>query len=389
MNILCIGGFEMPDGNAAAQRVMGNAKAFRDLGYNTFFIGLSKDKESCNVVGEYEGFKYTNFNYPESSKDWFSYLTSIKQYNKYLEKQPAIVIAYNFPSIALNRLRKWCYKKKINIVSDCTEWYEANGNILFKLIKGFDTTYRMKYVHPKLDGIIAISNYLYEYYNEKTQNVIMVPPLVDLSMDKWNSNKLDFQINVSEKLSIIYAGSPGSGNKDRLDLVLNVLSQLKDEGIDNFSFSVIGLTESQYNSSFGTFVPSNISNDVIFKGRLSHKMTLNEIKKAHFNLFLRNDNLANNAGFPTKFVESISCGTPVLTNSTSNIREFIVEGKNGFLISDNSFQTIKETLSKAIRLSRDEITEMKKWCVNSRIFHYKEFTSQFSILIHRLSENKV
>ncbi|MDD2200248.1 MAG: glycosyltransferase, partial [Bacteroidales bacterium] len=90
-----------------------------------------------------------------------------------------------------------------------------------------------------------------------------------------------------------------------------------------------------------------------------------------------------------KFVESISCGTPVLTNSTSNIRDFIVEGKNGFLISDNSFQTIKKTLSKAIRLSRDEITEMKKWCINSRIFHYKYFILKFSILVQRISENKI
>ncbi|MDD4781724.1 MAG: glycosyltransferase [Tissierellia bacterium] len=373
----------MPDRNAAAQRVVGNAKGFRDLGYETFFIGLSKKKELCNVEYEYDGFKFINLKYPESTIDWIFYLTSIKPYNNYLNNRPNIVIAYNFPSIALNRLRKWASKESICLLADCTEWYESKGNILFNIIKGFDTTYRMKYIHPKLDGIIAISNYLYEYYREKTENVIMVPPLVDLSMDKWNCNQLDFTINDSEKVRIIYAGSPGSGNKDRLDLVLSVLSQLKDEGIDNFSFSVIGMTESQYNTAFRTLVPSNISNNVLFKGRLSHKITLNEIKKAHFNLFLRDNNLTNNAGFPTKFVESISCGTPALTNSTSNISDFIVEGKNGFLITDNSIQNIKATLSRAIKLPHEDIYEMKKWCYNSRIFDYKNYISKFSLLIQK------
>ena len=379
----------MPDGNAAAQRVMGNAKAFRDLGYDTFFVGLSKDNESCNVVDEYEGFKYTNFNYPECSKDWFSYLTSIKQYNKYLDKQPDIIIAYNFPSIALNRLRKWTSKKEIYLIADCTEWYEAKGNLLFKLIKGFDSTYRMRYVQPKLDGVITISNFLYDYYRRKLDNVIMVPPLVDLSMEKWSIDKMDFAINSSEKFEIIYAGSPGSGNKDRIDLVLNVLSNLKNEGIDNFSFTVIGLTEDQYNTSFNSSVPSNISNDVSFKGRINHTETLNEIKKAHYFLFLREDNLTNRAGFPTKFVESISSGTPVLTNNTSNITDFIIEGKNGFLISDNSFQKIKESLTKAIKLSKIEINEMKIWCIESKTFNYRNFIPEFDLLIQNLPNNKI
>lgn len=40
--ILYIGGFELPDKNAAAQRVVANAKALRDLNYNVVFIGITK-----------------------------------------------------------------------------------------------------------------------------------------------------------------------------------------------------------------------------------------------------------------------------------------------------------------------------------------------------------
>ena len=36
-SIIYIGGFELPDKNAAAHRVLNNAKIIRELGYEVFF----------------------------------------------------------------------------------------------------------------------------------------------------------------------------------------------------------------------------------------------------------------------------------------------------------------------------------------------------------------
>ena len=41
--ILYIGGFELPDKNAAAHRVLSNAKALRDSGKNVILVGINKD----------------------------------------------------------------------------------------------------------------------------------------------------------------------------------------------------------------------------------------------------------------------------------------------------------------------------------------------------------
>ena len=41
--ILYVGGFELPDKNAAAHRVLGNAKAFRDLGNDVAFISIDSE----------------------------------------------------------------------------------------------------------------------------------------------------------------------------------------------------------------------------------------------------------------------------------------------------------------------------------------------------------
>ena len=39
-SILYLGGFELPDKNAAAQRVMANAKLLGEMGFDVSFIGI-------------------------------------------------------------------------------------------------------------------------------------------------------------------------------------------------------------------------------------------------------------------------------------------------------------------------------------------------------------
>ena len=42
--IIYWGGFELPDKNAAAHRVMANAKLFRQFGYEVVFLGMSSEQ---------------------------------------------------------------------------------------------------------------------------------------------------------------------------------------------------------------------------------------------------------------------------------------------------------------------------------------------------------
>lgn len=370
----------MPDRNAAAQRVLANAKAFRDLGYKVLLLGLSKDENNRNP-STYEGFDYLNIKYPTTFLEWLKYLTSIHQFNNYLKLNPSIIIAYNYPSIALNKLNNWGKKKGVKIISDSTEWYQAKGNFIFRIIKNADTYYRMKYVHLKLDGLIAISEYLFNYYSNKMQNVVKIPPLVDVKMNKWNSlNSLENSNNKNIKL--VYAGSPGTGNKDRLDIILKLLSEIFIENTSiNFTFTIIGLTKKQLSSSFKVDVPENIKDKIIFKGRLSHINALNEIKKADYNLFLRDDNLVNKAGFPTKLVESITCGTPVLTNSTSNIKDYIDVGKSGFILDISTDNSLKESLINVLKLPKEKVNNMKAYSRNLNLFDYRNYLDQFRSLV--------
>lgn len=157
----------MPDRNAAAQRVVNIAKALREMGHDVLFMNALKDNVSPCWT-EYFGFSCYEF----SKKNKFKYLTGIREIKKIIrEKKIDLVIAYNYPAIALNKLVRFCKNNRIRIIGDVTEWYVAKGNFIFRLIKNFDSNLRMKKIHPKMDGIIAISEFLFQNYKTKVPTI--------------------------------------------------------------------------------------------------------------------------------------------------------------------------------------------------------------------------
>lgn len=383
-NILYIGGFELPDKNAAAQRVIANSKILKSLGHHIFLVGLSKDiKVERLDVEDFEGFNYYNLKYPTKLTQWYNYLISIKHLKKIIkENQIDCVIAYNYPGVALLNLYRYTKKHKIKLLGDCTEWYEAQGNIVFRLIKKIDVNIRMRFVHPQLDGMIVISNYLYKYYRKYNKPIINIPPLVDLSMPKWTEKKNVF---TNDTINLIYAGSPGSGNKDRLDQIIEAIEQVNSQTTRRIILTIVGLTLDGYIKSFQN-VKIKKTSQFLFKGRLSHIDTLNEIKKSDFQIFIRENSLTNTAGFPTKFVEAISCGTPVLTNPTSNILDFFEEGKTGFLLESSPEKLFVQTLLEISKLNREKINNMKEYCRQSRKFDIINYRSNVEIFIKQIIE---
>lgn len=383
--VLYIGGFELPDRNAAAQRVISNAKILRTLGYEVVFISIDKTietKESIlNTKSYFEGFTYFRIKYPSNIFEWLSYLISIRNVIDLQFINPSILIAYNYPAIALMKLKKFCGKNNIKILADCTEWYEAQGNAVFRLIKSIDVYLRMRLIQPRLDGLIVISDYLLNFYRNKSKNLLLLPPLVDLSMNKWNNDKQLFNDDI---IRLVYAGSPGGGQKDRLDQIIRILSEIKKTTTIQFIFNVVGLTKTEFTEQFkNETAPQNIDDFTSFKGRLTHNDTIKEIINADYQIFIRDENLTNKAGFPTKYVESISCGTPVLTNLYSNIGNYFVSGKTGFLLDISSDKILENGIVKALLQSKESIKQMSEFCKDSSFFDYHKYINSFDLFLKR------
>lgn len=353
--ILYIGGFQLPDKNAAAHRVMANAKAFRECGYKVVFLNALKENALETASWKiYEGFRCYEYK-RESQKE---YLLQCKRVVSIIEEcNIQMVVAYNYPAIALNKLRKYCNKCGIRCIADATEWYVPTGNIIFRLIKGLDTEFRMRYVHPKLDGVIAISEYLYQYYKNKVKT-IKIPPLVDLNEEKW---KIPFE-KEHEGIKFIYAGSPTT-QKEKLNIIVNTIEVMKSE--IPLHLDVIGITKNEYNNMYNCRYQGE---RVSFWGRILNKQVIKMIKEADWSIVLRENNKVVKAGFPTKVAESISCGTPVIANKFSNIEDYL-DKTNSILIDSTNFIFSEREIKKRIK-------------VDGTLFDFRNFIDQFRVLLY-------
>lgn len=341
--IVYIGGFELPDKNAAAHRVLNNAKIMQKLGMEVIFVGITHD--SCNkdilktekVMGNFRCF---TCNYPKSKKEWIKYLIDATDYIKVIKSVTGIeaVICYNFQALSLRKIINFCKKNNIKCYSDVTEWYSAKGRgIAFWVLKGLDTWYRMKVLHKKQDGLIVISRYLERYY-KKCTNIIYIPALTDKEEEKWKEQC----VKSNDVILLVYAGSPVL--KDRVDKLIEAVPLITRR----FQIDIVGITKAQYLEMYPLHkgILENYSN-IIFHGRLSHLETLEYVKRANYSCFFRDVDRVSMAGFSTKFVEAISCGTPVITNNTSNLSEYIKGYCNGILISGNDSRAISEAINNA------------------------------------------
>lgn len=365
MRIIYIGGFELPDKNAAAQRVMANAKLLHEMGFDISFISVSKDiKNAPKLVND---FFNSPIPYPRNIRQWMHYIFTFTDIKEIINQKPDYVILYNFPAIASLRILNACHKNGIKVIHDLTEWESNKGWSPADIMRKIDINLRMHYCMKKMDGIIAISKYLYEYYRNYTKT-ILVPPTVDLSEQKWNRTR---KLSVGNTIKLVYAGNAGYGRKDRLDIIIQSVVKFP-----NMQLHIIGMSEQQYIKGYGN-LPIECNN-VFFYGRIPHIEAIKAVQDADFQFLIRDSNLKNNAGFPTKLVESFSCCTPLIATPTSNICDYLEDGVNGYIVKEKN--SLDNILSKISNMSKESIIKMKSNCKNCSSFDYHNYKNVFELI---------
>ncbi len=368
-SILYIGEFELPDGNASGTRVLANCKLLSLAGYNSIAIyGLNKLQPANTGLIEteimYSGNVYRLFEnrYPSSRLEWFRYITQIDKIKEIVSQlcNVSIIIAYNYPSVALNFLRKYCLDHRITLVTDVSEWYgRSKRKFPSNLVKDLDTFLRMRYVNKLCGKIICSSTFLDDYYS-KGRNSIILPTLVD-----GPGFYSDIHINQpdSDVKSYAYIGSPGkSAEKDRLDWIVDSFQVLQRKS-PKFKLIIAGIDKPTY---FEIYPGSekkvvDLENRIDFLGKVPRSKAIELSINSDFTIFCRQRNRVTSAGFPTKLAESFACFTPVVTTPSSDIQDYMVNGKSGFVSDECTSESFKVAVENSLGQGKHDVLEMQKW----------------------------
>lgn len=397
--VLIAGNFSFPKGNAAGKRVLGLGYILSDIGYEVIFIGCEvgrKDTDIRKSKDRYEQFTFYNFNGNRNIKDILNINQAFSDFKAVIEdvgeEKIAFVMLYGSPVLAhwIFKVLKYGKKHNIPVIFDCVDWIEKSGfdSKVKNIIKYIDTNYMKRFLACKCTGVIAISNYLYEYYKKRGCKTIVIPPV-----GRFVRNQ---EINTSDsKIKFIYAGSlnlqPGINRvelKDRIDISIEIMCALAKREID-FVFDIYGIEKNDYLSA----VPEHVDllnemaeGRVAFHGRVTNDIVCQELKNADFLILNRSVSKVTTAGFPSKIAESLCMGTPVLTNDTSDLRKYITDYKNGLII-DFDLEKAEQQIVDLCN-HKQVINDMKYACNQRSVFSYHEYVEVMKLFTQDILNNE-
>lgn len=358
--IIYYGGFTLPDKSASANRVVSNGKIFSALGYRTVFVGVAEDSFDGlrPVRGQENMFEQAH---PTSTSQWLKHMLSVEHIvtlaNRYGDVHR--VILYNVPMPTLIKAKKVFSKRSIEVSYDCTEWTkDTDGSLPKRIFKAFDEIFISNFAHKAADSMIAISSMMEKKY-KSAKKLIVLPPLIDVNDGIWHQQPESHE-GIFE---FCFAGIP-DGNKESLDKVVEAFCNIRE---NNVRLRIIGITESDFHSIYpDCTISSDRSDDIVFMGRLSHRDTVRYILGCDCYIFIRRSDKRNNAGFPTKFAESFTCGVPIITTDVSDVGEYIIKSGRGTLLKDMTTDNIYNAMLCQIG-NRQKQKEL------DYSFHYESF----------------
>ncbi|MDP9929208.1 glycosyltransferase [Variovorax paradoxus] len=272
---------------------------------------------------------------------------------QWLDRQPSKpshVVVYGGSAQYMLRLLPWCKRHGIPLIADVVEWYDP------RQMKGgrfgpfyLNAQVALRYFYPRCDGVIAISSLLENHYRELGCKVVRIPPSLDVQTDQ-NIFRLK---NPGAPLVLLYAGTPGK--KDLLLHVIEAVEALDVTGT-RLRLKILGPTLEHLKASYNR---SEFSSNIEVLGYLNQTEIAQHIRAADLTVLLRESARFTNAGFPTKLVESLANGTPVIANLTSDIGMYIRDGVEGLVCTDCSVRALTLAIERALELSGLQLQAMR------------------------------
>lgn len=382
----------IPEGGAAARRILGNAKALVAAGYEVVIVsgqppcGHSADFElaphiRCVCLNE------RNAEHLPKVLRYMRYATMGARSRHWLEAQgdlPRAIILYSGYAPYLVQLTGWARRRRVPLIFDAVEWYAARNQLVFLASPYlWQIEFAMRVLIPRLDGVVAISSALERYYLRRNVAVVRVPPLFDPAEIVPCNPAPDPR----DRLRLAYSGSPG--RKDLIDLVIETVMRF-DDGGGRIVLDIAGLSEDELRrraplQQSGGTIPDCLR----AHGKVNHARSMEIVANADFTVFLRHPNRVATHGFPTKFVESLAIGTPVIANITSDLADHLRDGETGLICLAPTLDGLTATLERASTLHKQQLGTLRHSAraEAERAFGYQVHAAAMSDMLCRASQN--
>ncbi len=349
MNTLFVSMSRYPEGNGAdVLRLESIISLFKQNGDNVFVISRG---ETTNFQIKRNGtHRYISFRSRENSfvRRLCDLLLYTSYLNEFLGKSKTNwdrIVIHGAPNSAIKFLKGFAKKRDIELIYDCVEWYSKEEYKLGRF--NYEYIARNHLITKIIDHqfkVISISTYLEKYFKSRGIKTVRIPVILDVENIKYKKRKIE------NKLVIMYAGNPGG--KDALDVMINGFRLLTDSEKEQIEFRIVGVDwnwiKKKYHYSATQIEEMN--RYIRVYGRVNRDYVRELMEETDFSILLRPENLRYaKAGFPTKVVESLANGTPVICNLTSDLGMYIKEGYNGKVVAgcdENSLMIVLENVLK-------------------------------------------
>lgn len=252
------------------------------------------------------------------------------------------------------RLLRWGRRNRVPVLADVVEWYQMThlrGGPLGPHALNSELT--MRAVLPRFDGLICISSFLADYYRRRGVPVVVVPPTLDTERVRPRLDHAQRDV-----LTLAYTGR--AGKKDNLDAVASAVVRVDPTG-NRIRLLVAGCTADAVHSlpSLRHF-QGQLPAAIVPLGEMTQEAALAVVREADYIPLIREDKKFAWAGFPTKVVESMSVGTPMLGTAVGDLGRYLEDDRDALLDPRPTASAFAELLERALTIDGQHQVRLRR-----------------------------
>ncbi len=311
------------EGNPVVNRITGLALSL--INYNNEVTVICPNNNLSKTTELFQlnnlGIRYHKFDNQinKNSLLFTNYYPGINLYNYLnnilLKEKIDLVVFYGASYLLYYRSVKLCQSMNIKCIVDLTELYPISFKRIFSPNFWDHFYFRTSYI-KRFDGVITISNYLYNYLKPKKISSIRIPAILIDDLKYPN----EFQHTTQSGFNITYMGV--LSKRDLPDTMFKAIISLIRLGYD-INFTIVGNISKQKKGRYYKKLiekKGDLNNRIKFTGWVKDDDLIQIKENTSLFILLRKNDIFSNACFATRIPEYLYTSKPVLLSS---IDEFV------------------------------------------------------------------